>query len=62
MSQIIEVPSFPPAIGGGKRYYQLIWPTTREALEKAINSTFDWVSSSDILGWFEHCGYMTTKS
>ncbi|MDR1628200.1 MAG: hypothetical protein LBR79_05445 [Oscillospiraceae bacterium] len=20
--------SFPPAIGGGKRYYQLIWPTT----------------------------------
>jgi transposase len=35
---------------------------TREMLEKAINLAFDWVSLSDILGWFRHCGYMTTKS
>lgn len=30
---------------------------TRESLDKAINSAFDWVSTSDILGWFKHCGY-----
>ncbi|MDR1627833.1 MAG: hypothetical protein LBR79_03590 [Oscillospiraceae bacterium] len=26
---IIEIPSYPPAMGGGKRYYQLIWTTTQ---------------------------------
>ena len=30
---------------------------THNALEKAINSAFDWISTSDIFGWFKHCGY-----
>ncbi|MDR1628295.1 MAG: hypothetical protein LBR79_05940 [Oscillospiraceae bacterium] len=25
----VEIPSFTPAIGGGERYYQLIWTTTK---------------------------------
>jgi hypothetical protein len=35
---------------------------TYEDLEKAINLAFDWIFGSDILGWFQHCGYVTTKS
>ena len=30
---------------------------TNDALENAINSASDWVSTADILGWFKHCGY-----
>lgn len=30
---------------------------THVALEVAINSAFDWISTSDIFGWFKHCGY-----
>lgn len=32
---------------------------THRALEDSINSAFDWVSCSDIFGWFKHCGYCT---
>jgi transposase len=32
---------------------------THKMLEKAINLAFNWVSKSDILGWFGHCGYAT---
>jgi transposase len=30
---------------------------TQKALYAAINKAFDWVSKSDVLGWFQHCGY-----
>jgi hypothetical protein len=33
---------------------------TYEDLGKAINLAFDWIFGSDILEWFQHCGYVTT--
>ena len=35
---------------------------THEALENAIKSAFEWVSYSDIFGWFNHCGYSLQNS
>jgi len=35
---------------------------TQEALDKAICEAFEWVSESDIIGWFKHCGYILQKA
>lgn len=30
---------------------------TRQALEAAVQTAIDWITSTDALGWFNHCGY-----
>jgi len=35
---------------------------TRDTLEQAIKSAFDWISGSEISGWFKHCGYFLQKT
>ena len=30
---------------------------TRQALEQALQQAIDWITSTDALGWFDHCGY-----
>ena len=35
---------------------------TREALEEALHSAIDWITSPDAKAWFNHCGYHVHRS
>ena len=35
---------------------------TREALEEALYSAIDWITSHDAKAWFNHCGYHVHRS
>ena len=35
---------------------------TREALEEALHTAIDWITSPDAKAWFNHCGYHVHRS
>ncbi len=40
-----------------KRLLKAAKARTREALDEAIGKGLDFISTSDAVGWFRHCGY-----
>ena len=35
---------------------------THEALQEAIEQDLETVTAQDVLGWFTHCGYLSTQA